>query len=249
MKKQGPGKSISEKQKEEEKVVMTSFAEVCPIGIRKESIKNRQPPEPDIRCVTEQGEEIAFELVDLSNPSIHSYANNYRPIMDSLDEEYARRSDKLSVLNDAHIRISCCNQRLRNRKNIKILFDWLETQPLALSGDLPHYNNPEINDLIMNLHMEHEPGFNGPRFNLTGVGGLCDPLFEALRKKFKKTYGSNLPVELLAYYRLSRPYKVIDYKIEELEAFITTQGASSKFRRVWIFDYSERKILYPRFSE
>ena len=45
--------------------IFMRFAAVCRLGILPPSIEKREPPEPDIRCETSQGETLAFEMVEV----------------------------------------------------------------------------------------------------------------------------------------------------------------------------------------
>lgn len=62
---------MSQERKEKRELqIFQNFAKRSSLDIIPDSIENRPPPEPDIRCQLSDGETVAFELKELCEPSM-----------------------------------------------------------------------------------------------------------------------------------------------------------------------------------
>jgi hypothetical protein len=70
----------------EELKVFLRFVQASGLAIAPESVSKREPPEPDILCTTEGNGQVAFELVEICDPTLAR-------AIEKASEEYIRTSD------------------------------------------------------------------------------------------------------------------------------------------------------------
>jgi hypothetical protein len=56
---------MTDRQAQRELEVFRTFASVCGLGIISRSVEKRHPTEPDVLCTLAEGEQVAFEMVQV----------------------------------------------------------------------------------------------------------------------------------------------------------------------------------------
>lgn len=76
------------KQKYRELLIFKEFAEVSPLCIDINSIESRDPPEPDIVCLLQNGNYVYFELTELIDRSHMEHVEVMSNIKEAMDKIY-----------------------------------------------------------------------------------------------------------------------------------------------------------------
>ena len=213
-----------------------------------ESTISMQPPAPDILCTLKTGGQIAYELVELID---QGYARNLNTMFETkkmLDRLPARLPDDLS-------------QGLRERfpQGAMITFDFTERLPLrdrekatldalrwllALQGALDEHIDvtAALRERVSTIHV-HAWDSGGLQLDASSYSRLTDPTLERLRKKFRKEYTSEHPVELLMYTEIDLLFPDSTWR-PTVEPFIVENLNTSPFRRVWLFKCNPGEVAY-----
>lgn len=228
---------------------------MCPLRIVPQpidKIDKRKPPEPDILCETETEGEIAFELTQLVDKDYSQSLSDNLTIRKAFDSEIERlgsakneRFNSLykgaSIKADFHPKTSCavCTG------TIPKLVDFLLERPQSIRGfvELP----APLRKVICELHICRDSADDPAGlflFNLANGCEVSDPTRDQISKKFKRDkYTSSVPVELLAYYEI-QPVFPNAFWLCPLKKYVHNNLQSSPFRRVWIFDWKTKAILF-----
>jgi hypothetical protein len=83
----------------------------------------------------------------------------------------------------------------------------------------------------------------GPNFFVAAGSSFADPIVDRIREKFRRSYESSSPVELLAFYEQQGPSPPAFWQ-RELNDFVAGNLDASPFRRVWIYDVLQQEILF-----
>ena len=228
--------------------VVTIFASVCPYGIIPSSIDKRKPPEPDIRCQMSDGSWVAFEVTESIDDLIAQRNEEAQSLKNNIKEYLKVSSVKDEILNkycDAMISIypydRIPRKIYRSQKNIDSLLKFLANFPN--DTDEVEFNSIGKHKYIIEIDRGN---FIGPIFNTDIGGSFNDYIIQTIKIKFfRKTYQTDLPIELLIHYHMQPgPFQ---WDVDEAIYFIKNNLKKSPFRRAWIFSTKENKILdrYP----
>lgn len=221
-------------------------------GLNVESVEKRRPPEPDILCSVAGEGPIAFELVELVDQKriaklmgdqdvlMDCLRDGYRGLPDEVKAEFGRRFGNAWV--EARMRPSITLNR-REQIADRIL-DHMMTLDAGFEGT---FSMKEKGTEVASVRVKRRDGLVGPHFRVPAVSAYDPVPLERLRAKFAKPYVSSAPIELLAYY--DRQHAPLEEQLRELMVFIETHVASSRFRRVWVFDVRDRRICYPAVAQ
>jgi hypothetical protein len=228
-----------------ERRIFRRFAEISTLPIAVDSVESRCPPEPDILCMVEGEGQVAFELVEIIDESfakrtdaqidMHNHIENLYESLPEIDKSILSHR-----LGDALIYI-CFKPGVSLKKKREIAKDilaHLKSTDLHFEGDVLLSAN--LKTLIRRITVFR--GVVGPCFDIEGVGTLGDPILERLKEKFSKAYESHFPIELLAYYDL-QPVRPDSHWLLKATIFIKDSIQQSPFRRVWMFDVHNERVI------
>jgi len=163
------------------------------------SIERRADPEPDIRCVLLDGSQLAFELTQLvDDQSVARPMGSDSRFRDHLTKERTRLQVPLqSKFGNAQI-VLWTSDLGRSRSAIPRLLSWLAQQPCGIAGDLNLEQAPEIKQHFRRVTIDRRSSFQsyGPFFTIRPVpaGSYGDPTVDGIRKKFCKSYTTDVPI-------------------------------------------------------
>ena len=233
---------------DEERDVFLCFAKVHPGGIDTQTIESRRPREPDIRCQTAGGP-CAFELVELLDPD--ETRNHRREIDMAAGLRCAfrvmstdRQVKAMHSVGDAEVRIFLFEAASATalRRIIPQIIDFLLTVDQTLEGEVPQ--QPWWKGAIRAMWLDRRPGLVGPLFYVPASPHCytANPILPRIREKFTKKYESDAPLELLAYHSYRIPPSPEQLWRCPVESFLRENIRESQFRRIWLFDYQEKRI-------
>ena len=242
-------------QAKEELGVFHLFAPVSGLDINLSSIEKRDPPEPDIFCQTDGAGAIAFEMVRLIDSD-----GIAKPEADriTLEKEIQKYYDSLLESTQNYLK-----ERLRNA-SISIYFHRQKTLKVCLRSipkifnallDSPADSRDRLyvgkmrDDLIAAI--EFLPAGEKKAFRFcVSYGGAYLPLpINALNKKLSKSYITDAPIELVAYFgRIGPPIPQAELTkaISRIDEIADHEQRISPFRRIWLFDAGTGEIIHDR---
>ncbi len=91
-------------------------------------------------------------------------------------------------------------------------------------------------------------GFTSFRLGWMGRWQERWPTVRAIESKLRKSYGTSLDVELLAYFSKQHSGYFDRFERSELEARFDSDAARAPFRRIWVFD-ARRGVILALFPE
>ena len=235
-------------QAERERDVFEAFAEAAPFSVLPDSIESRSPPEPDILCEIEGIGKVGFELTELIDQSYMArigllfktkqlLTNYWKNELDIEDSSLFSKKYKGALLHFEYPPDS----KLKERKSVaKIAFTKLLKLPDNSSGEVLK-NDTDLAPILNWVNIS--------RLDLAEIivdtssyGYLGDPTAPAIKKKLKKKYKCNYPIELLAHIN----WGIMPH--EEVWLASAQQASSqifmSPFRKIWVFDNTDKKIKY-----
>lgn len=216
------------------------------------SIEKREAPAPDIQCILVDGSQLAFELTQLvDDQSIARPMSDDSRFRSRLNKERTRLQVQLQPKFGNALIAIWPSTLSRSHSAIPRLLSWLAQQPRGIAGDLNLEQDPEIKQHFHRVTVDRYSSLqsHGPFFTVRPApgGSYGDPTVEGIRKKFCKSYTTNVPIELLAFLHL-QPTPLLPTWLETQMEFIRQGLSSSPFQRVWIYSCFKHRILavYPQ---
>jgi len=236
-------KMMVDQHADQELRVFRDFAEVCPLGIERDSIQKCNPPEADILCRIADGSALAFEMVELVDQArIAKPMADQDRLMDRLREaSKALPEETRKKLKDSWVGVKFRPDRsLRKRKEYasqiveKVAADpMVEGQIILLDGDTE----------VATAEVKKREGLAGPHFRVIVAAHYNPVPLDAIVEKFDKAYQGRDPVDLLAHF--DKQHAPLDEQIAELVTFIEANIARSPYGCIWIFDGHNKRLCYP----
>jgi hypothetical protein len=227
--------------------IFKKFTDECPYKINLTSVKKENPPKPDIYCRLKDGTELYFELVECLDNSIAKTTSNQISLKYLLDDEknnlpLCKKIRFKRKYKNALIYIAF-NEKLpliRRKRSIPYLIDFL----LNLNENKIEKEEIEINGCPEIKWFNIQRGdFVGPMFRVEGVTFFSVSILREIRDKFNKEYATKNKIDLLAYYAL-QPEISKKHWLQETSDYIKENITNSPFNRVWIYSYTNNKILF-----
>ena len=225
------------------------FAEVCPLAIDVESIENRLPPEPDIMCRLSSGEEIAFELVEIIDQEWARLTSGMfrdrkalRAAFDAASGEFRAALD--ARLHNALVYVEFTNDATSSQRRgaVPAILHQLTDLPIDFEGRWRPPAGTQLADVLRGFTISRG-SFGGPEFDVSAASSIGEPTVDRIRTKYRRTYATTRPIELLAFYEL-QPLAPKALWHRRLESFVEASWSTAPFRRVWLFDVGSRIITY-----
>lgn len=238
---------MKDKQAKAELGIFKGFVSVCGLQIIDESIEKRDPPEPDIKCQLAGIGTITFELTELIDRGFANMVGKQYETKAELDKYYAEMPQDLKthftdLYSDAIIFVHFNNGlSLRQRKQMfPRIFQHILGLDKGFVGDTLKHDSKYGDDLKW---INISRGVSGPLFDDIPTTSIGDPTVEALKAKFAKSYSTDYPLHLLAYIDLHPMFRD-DIWLPKVKNFVESNIRSSRFDKVWIFDFHKKEIKY-----
>jgi hypothetical protein len=217
------------------------------------SLRQEDPPAPDIECQIEQVGPFAVELVALDAEETRTRLTN----MQGMDEAWNRALMQWSSADQARLRQYCTevflsldvasNAGNRARAEImKAIQKKLLSTPTHFEGEL---FTPWDRPTGLAVARVHRGGvMDGPRISAPSAGSWCMPQVDKIREKLvDKSYRTSAPLELFAY----STHDDVDAHVDSRNAIdecVRRYLPGSQFRRVRVFNlaFQQLKYTYPQ---
>lgn len=230
-------------QLHEEQEIFSLFAEASGFQIRPESIQNRKPPEPDILCEIVGDGLVAFEMVSLTSSEALRLARGGHDLQRRFEDEICKWPELRANFSDAiiHIDFHQAAPKQRRQGSIKELLDILQNLPVAFEGVIPLGRKSPLSRILNEITIQRGIS-DGPSFDLIPAYEEDRVIVGYIGGKLQMSYITSYPIELLAYFGWQRPPRMS--RLSPLESYLKTNLGKSPFRRVWVYDYFSRRVLY-----
>lgn len=232
--------------------VFTSFAENSELPIDLRSIEKRPESEPDILCRIKKVGKTAFELVEIQDPDFaEAFTLDYKSskllysFHDSLPTQTKSEFDALFMNASIFVNFSDgLNLRDRN-KVIPKLFKFLSKLGESYVGKVENLES-EFGNKITKINILRGK-YKGPCFDSMKGGFLNNPTIDRIKSKIDKIsrgiYTTDFPIEILGY-MYNFPLFHEDSWETILNDYLDSITIPKICRRIWIYDYHKKKVLY-----
>jgi hypothetical protein len=131
----------------------------------------------------------------------------------------------------------------RNRRNVvSKIIDQISIAGTKFEGNLVLPTSLKGIAVKVGRSSRHRPLFDvkaTTHYNAVPLG--------AITRKLEKSYDRPSPIEVLAYYDVQ--HAPPDSELKRLYNFIEARLTKSCFRRIWVFDFSQRRVCYQTVLE
>jgi hypothetical protein len=229
-------------QADSEQAIFRLFAQTVDLPVVPDSIESRNPPEPDIRCIFMEAGPRCFELVEVVDSDLAKAIGIQVKFQSRL--EAIVRDRRVKGVADAlvFVRFSSSTTNSQKQHACDVIVNVLERLPNGFVGSIDPGDHGGLIGVVRKLQLSRGT-FVGPAFQVDGGAFISDPIIERLREKFEKTYTTDAPVELLAYYEL-HPTARAEFELPGVGDYVRANLRMSPFSRVWVFDVANRRLLY-----
>ena len=229
--------------------VFREFAKASDKHIIIESILKRDPPEPDIICEIKDKGLIAFELVRLIPEEDAHRIALWASTRTAIKNYYNQLAQSERIVFDIkhsnafiHFRFKDLEPLPKRKKELKRAFDHL----LDLRSDFVGHTLKDRQKTLREISIDRNSTFERTYFDTDALGFVTEPTEYALNSKFKKTYETDHPIQLLAYFASSDilPDPIWFPLVNEL---LEERSSLGMFNRIWFYDETKGaiKFVYP----
>lgn len=222
---------------------------VCGWLVDDGSIQNRPEPEPDILCRFHDGENRAFELVELvaeDEARRRGWQRSSQDLLTSLLENLPSVQRNAFEDRFRHALIYLVFRgfpgHTKMRNGLVDLFDELLARPETSDFELRSFQSKRLRETLSLAAISYG-SFNGPVFVAQNIGGVGDPVTTSLTKKLAKNYATEYPIELVAYLDVAamNPCQFWRGPLSRISPTITSLGP---FQRIWVVDIRNKILEY-----
>lgn len=226
----------------QEVAIFEQFSEACPLRIDLGSIEKREPPEPDIYCRTEEGEELAFELVEIVDSNLAATASQQQGLEELLRNSIAGDREFRTMFGDALISIAFHrhSSMQRRRNAVDAVIQYLKQLRGRPEGEL-EVAGTSLSAELTRLKVVRGD-FQGPSFYVEAVTSFGDPTLETIDSKLQRDYPTPGYLHLLAYFE-AQPMDVGTEWWPGDPGHIREALKESSFRNVWLFELNSDRLL------
>jgi len=234
---------ISEQPKEV--VVFEAFVPLTPFKNNFLQFERADPPFPDIKCTLKSGEAIFFELFEIVDKNlmqnIDFQIKSQQLVESALKKNHSpEKADFFYKNAGLEVFISFKDEF----KRVKDVIDEVLSYVFSLKSFPPKLSSfpDKLASYLKAIYFEKEKSLEPKISILPKTFELANPIISIIEKKLKKQYPESIPVELLCYYNFP-----MHEELESLKCMIKKidfSKANYWFRRLWLFDSHNRKIVF-----
>lgn len=231
-------------KEERERRIFQSFVEIAPMTVLPNSVQSVSSPAPDILCEIQGRGLVAFELVEIVTPAFRREMDSGQKLEKTFTAEAQKQPEMKRKFHDAIIYVGFFKTRPINQCLLvvpKIIAEIVK-QSKNIAGYIPVPNG--LRKVVSVIEVHRGGIYNGPIFDLMDMTKRTEELFEQITAKCQtKTYVTEHPLELLAYYASQPASDDLDWQ-SECHDQIQQALVGSQFNRVWIFDGWSKTVKY-----
>ena len=215
----------------------------------KESIEKRNPPEPDILCRLKDGNQVAFELVEVCHPQNVRFSAKSQIVGRLLEETYNSLPAELRQAFDSRFGGKPLSFAFHPEATTRQISTAL---PLIFSELINQWKGEEeyctfsarTSKVLHSVKLRgHVYERDRPFFNIAGSFQSEEIVVQTIVSKLSKKYETPHPIELLAFIGAWAWGKSTGWQ-DALGPILQSQGLGP-FRRVWVLGWDEVQFVYP----
>lgn len=261
---------IDAEKKAEEMHDFLRFVEDGELGIDETSIKQPNPPAPDIEANVDGVGAVAFELGDMNSKDRHKglslmaqSGNRMRTYVEQLPE--SRRSAFLEKYKGAHITLNVSHtpRRPHERKptlSIEQALPKLVEHLESLNDDyrgsaFEYHHDPDLSaletykrgrallesiDMLADLYVARAPSDKASRFQSFGGGSVLPLDASVLTKKLATKYTTDLPIDLVLTVKMGDSAHLGE--VEAIQHAASAGLDASPYSRIWLHERLSGKV-------
>jgi hypothetical protein len=239
-----------DQQSEDELHAFRVFVVRSRIPVVSKSIQKRDPPEPDILCRLNDGNHVAFELVEICHPKNAAFFGGVGSRTDLIEKAYQNLPSEIKAQFDERFVNSPLSfefraEATRNQINARIQGILGELTDQVSSKDADWVFSADASEVLSSVRTRGRVDIPGrPSFNIAASFASEDVVVQSVTSKLSKQYATSHPIELVAYFG-GRAWGVSHEWIEPLRDVLSSNGLG-QFRRIWVLGWSEVEFSYPR---
>jgi hypothetical protein len=238
------------RKSDREIAVFKRFIEIANWDIDPDSIeKYEQKNTPDIHFRAIHEGPYAVELVELVNQgeadALGWQGMTTRCLQTAYERlEAARREAFDRKFGHAVLRFVFNGRPSKSRLGPQLheLFEDLLAVPDGMEIEIGSFRSKQISEILASVDVTHGQ-FNGPIFSVENIGGVGDPITDAIQGKLAKAYAWNTPIDLVAYLDVGamNPPQIWRGPLHKLTGDLIDLGP---FQRIWVVDLRRGSIEY-----
>lgn len=233
-----------DKKEQRELEFFYRFLELAKLPIDPASVHNARPPSSDIRCLTWQGDEVHFEMVELDDFGFRSFQGSREGALCALEEAFealplSHPLKAAGALTNALVYVDYCFSaaKVHTRKAPASIFEWLLQVDYDFEGVVDKESEVKLPSHVEAISV-YRGKFEGPIFEVSFKGAHFgqDQVGSLLSKKLSKVYSADVPNELVAYVADSLSFHPEVVRARFLRA-LEGKRDFGPFQRIWLADF------------
>lgn len=208
-----------------------------------EDIQQPESPAPDVRWHSPQGEQVAFELVEIRDRGSAQRLDRKLKAEDACWAAYSELTrDQQQRFKGRSIQFFF-NNGTSEAQAAKSCRDAVQNmlQRTALTDECVSIDGP-LGGCIQQISVR-TTGLDCPMFDVSSFGSFGDGIVERIETKLAKKYQSTSPIELLVWYEKHGSATFEIYRRDRLSELLNNRRGCQPFRRIWVFDAANERIL------
>lgn len=225
-----------------------AFVAAAQLAVVPDAVVKRTPPEPDILCRLQNGEAVAFELVEICNSRNARFMGSATHKHELIVAAYEGLTDQDREVFDRRfvdVPLSFYFRRETSVTAIRQVLPGLLTELASMRSRSDEYTAFSARVAEAVVSVRERGRLNAPGEVNFNIGGEYDPTvpIEGLAAKLEKKYETDYPIELLAHFGPLAWGHDRSYR----EAFLALLGQKGlgPFRRVWVKDWQGIGLVMP----
>lgn len=225
-------------------MVFESFANACKrfehYRFEHVILSQPDPPEPDIVSFRVGDSEVGFELTRIHDEKAAKKLNDQAVLEPSLRNALAEAGVGGCLFLDFENEASLKQKLDAIPAIVRLVVNVTPSAADASFGESRVAIPTKLIGVLKTLSLKEGRALHVSSFSFYG-----DPGPKAVVKKFGKAYKCEAPLELLAYYYMhsGATFELVDRIREQFDRVIREGLHASPFRRVWLYDYGNKRIL------
>jgi hypothetical protein len=241
---------IRASQSEDELNAFRVFVEQSRLRVVSDSIEKRDPPEPDILCRLDDGNHVAFELVEICHPKNAAFFGGVEGRAELIEKAYQSLPTEMKIRFDGRFVNTPLSFQFRpeaSRNQISVRIPGI-LRELVDQSSTKHDDwrfSADSRKVLLSVQTRGRVDIPGrPSFNIASSFAHEDVVVQSVMPKLSKTYKTLHPIELVAYF-VGLAWGLTSDWLKQLQDVLCSNGLG-QFRRIWVLGWSGVEFTHPK---
>lgn len=187
---------------------------------------------------------LAFELGEIVDPALARQVDGSYDLRRKFKRASERFPKVKKNLRNAIVYVEFYQHVSKNKRtsSIEATFEVLAKLDSRFEGSLPIPKLISLKGVVKTIEVRRGI-LGGPFFDFSKFMKHVNRSLDIIRKKFAKSYQSTTPVDFLAHFYRQPPHREEKW-LAKIQTYVAGHLRESNFRRVWIYDHFNQKILH-----